>query len=245
MNERILNVSFNKNYNYLIVHQITDNNKDVYKKFVESLCSFSNIEYVQSFDIGLSKSRNLALDISKGKHVWIMDDDTIILNGVYEKISQHIEKYDFLSIDFLSNENEVKTVRECNLNLFNSASVSSIQMILSRKIVESKIRFNENFGLGTLQPSGEEYIFTSEVLKYGFNGIQLDFAGCIHPDITSGQDFYSTPMLLKTKFMMFEQIFGRYGMILSLAFIIKKSFTLLKKGRFLNSLYQFKYTYFK
>jgi len=245
MNGRILNVDINENYNYLIVHQITDGNEDAYQEYINSLETLNDIEYIQSFDVGLSKSRNLALDSSRAEHVWIMDDDTKIFDDCYDNISQYIGLYDFLSIDFLSSAYDVKNTKSCNLNIINSAGVCSIKMILSRKIVDSKIRFNENFGLGSQYPSGEEYIFISEIIKRGFKGYQLDFPGCIHPDETSGQDFFSSDILLKTKFMMFDKVFGSYGMIFSMLFLLKKSLLLFRHKRFLNSINVFKSNYFK
>lgn len=242
MDERLLKIDFNNSYNYLIIHQITDGKEEEYQNYINKMNS--NIKYIQSFTTGLSKSRNLALDNSRGDILWIMDDDTVILDGCYNKVVSYFQDYDFLSINYVSNLAELSNVSEKKLNLFNSGDVSSIKMLLSRKVVESNIRFDEDFGLGTKNPSGEEYIFISELLKHKFKGYAINQVGCIHPEDSSGKVFYSTSELLKTKFLMFDKVFGSFGIIFSSLFIFKKFFVLFKNKSILKCIRVFIVHYF-
>lgn len=239
LNDGLFNCEFRKDYNYLVIHQI-NNGKD-YSQYISTFPS--NVRYITSFDLGLSKSRNLALEHTTADYLWIMDDDVLIHDRAYPYFNNIIDKYpdygmyvvshSHLDIEFLSGD------KYQILTEISAANVSSIDMIINRSLCGS-IRFNEKFGLGTDFPSGEEYIFTCNLLSAGHKVLKSRTVCTYHPLISSGQDFYSTPNKLKAKLEMFKAATGLLkGYIYYFAFIIKKAKLIIRNRAFYNVLKSF------
>lgn len=239
LNAGIYNIIFRDDYNYLVIHQIIDGQD--YSNFTSKLPS--NVRYVASYEKGLSKSRNLALEHTKADYLWIMDDDVLIHDRAYPHFNYLIKEYpdygmyvvshSHLDIEFLSG------VKYQTLTDISAANVSSIDMIINRSLCGS-LRFNEKFGLGTDFPSGEEYIFTCNLLSTGKKVLKSRMVCTYHPLISSGQDFYSTPNKLKAKFEMFKAATGLLkGSIYYFAFIIKKSNLIIRNRAYYNVLKSF------
>lgn len=233
LNDGINGVRINENFHYLIIHQVTNGNEKKYLDFFHAnLCS-DNIRYLQSNTIGLSKSRNIAIDNARGDILWIMDDDTEILDSAYDlivdqfRIGHQVVILNFLRTDISLNKTLFK---KHYFNLINAAKISSINICFTSEIISKGFRFDEEFGLGTNSPSGEEYIFVTDIIRSKIPVYQSDVIGCIHRDITSGVDFYTTKNKLESKFKMFKRIFGMFGGFLSFVFLLKKSTVLYKSG---------------
>ncbi|MEQ5621903.1 MULTISPECIES: glycosyltransferase family A protein [Providencia] len=241
LNDGIHKIHFNPKFNYLIVHQI-NNNKD-YSHY-ERLIKLKNIRYIKSHSIGLSKSRNLAIKNSDADYIWIMDDDVKIDDNAYDdffKIINSNTKFDMLILSHssTSRSHNNKAYSLSSINRYNAMSVSSIDMLLNRKsIIDNKILFNENFGLGTNLPSGEEFIFTTQMLKKKLKIYKTNIIFSYHPPIASGHDFYSDNRKLKAKLAMFTITYGEtIGRFLFLCFIIKKIKILMKKRKILSAIH--------
>ena len=236
LNDGINNIKLSGEYKYCIIHQVT--NGKCYSSNVDRIKAEYDVRYVFLNIPGLSISRNLAVDESICDYIWIMDDDVEIFEDSKYRIDELIQKYP--SVDaFILNHSTDKTQRFCskkirNLNYLSAASVSSIDILLKRSsIVENDIRFDERFGLGTELPSGEEYIFITDMLKKGLTILQTNIVVSYHPPVTSGQDFYSTPNKINAKKEMFKRVFSggfMFRLFLTL-FIIKKSFVLIKNKK--------------
>lgn len=89
LNSGIYKIKFRSDCRYLLIHQIT--NGQNYSDFVRSLPS--NVRYIESNEIGLSKSRNLAIENAKSDYLWIMDDDVDIYDEALSYIYRLITKY--------------------------------------------------------------------------------------------------------------------------------------------------------
>ncbi len=55
-----------------------------------------------------------------------------------------------------------------NISLRNSLKISSIEIFVSKSIINTGILFDERFGLGTKYPSGEENIFLFDIINQGY-----------------------------------------------------------------------------
>lgn len=228
LNDGIKNIEIRQDYNYLIVHQVTDGND--YSRLSSSLPD--NVRYIISYDKGLSKSRNLALDNTIADYVWIMDDDVSIREGAYSHIMSLCESYPDCGMLVVSHSHELIDYLPGNrykyLSDVSAANVSSIDMIINMKACKA-VRFDERFGLGSEYPSGEEYIFTCNIISAGYKVIKSRFVCAYHPPLSSGQDFYSTANKLKAKLEMFKVANGvMKGYVYYLAFLIRKANVLLK-----------------
>ncbi|OWU89270.1 MULTISPECIES: glycosyltransferase family 2 protein [unclassified Flavobacterium] len=152
-------------YSHFSTFQILIVNQTQNEKILTS--SYSNIRVINSFEKGLAKSRNLALENAVGKILVIADDDIVYQEGFINKIINAYHKFpeaaviNFSAIN--SNENLIKkypSYPKSNLNTFDILNTSSIEMTLNKSIIdEAKIQFDENFGLGGIFEMGEEAVF--------------------------------------------------------------------------------------
>ncbi|MEX9786623.1 glycosyltransferase family 2 protein [Providencia manganoxydans] len=235
MNDGIFKINYHPDFSYILIHQI--NNKKDYSSVVHSLKK--NVKYYSSNEVGLSKSRNLAIEKSDAEYIWIMDDDVIIDNDALSGLNRLINSdlnFDMMVLSHTFKCCGSKSLSKMNkiskISKISAMSVSSIDMFIKRKsIVDKNLSFNENFGLGTKYPSGEEFIFTTQLLKSGLHVLKTNDIFSYHPPVASGNDFYSTPNKLKAKLKMFSVCYGNIiGRALYLLFIIKK-IKLLKKHK--------------
>ncbi|HHJ1257714.1 TPA: glycosyltransferase, partial [Proteus mirabilis] len=124
----------------------------------------SNVRYISTNTVGLSKSRNIGLNNAQGEYIWIMDDDVIILDSSLGEFDKMINTYQNIDMYVVRYTNKLPFEKGKGkgkgkgkvINRFTAMSISSINMIIRRKSL-GMIRFNECFGLGSTYPSGEEY----------------------------------------------------------------------------------------
>jgi glycosyltransferase involved in cell wall biosynthesis len=176
-------------FQILIVNQTQENNLLV--------SDFPTVRVINSFEKGLSRSRNLALKNAKGKIVLIADDDEVFKKGFDTTIIQAHNQYNnkavisfciekpngFLFKKYLSNA-------KMNLSLMELFNVLSIEISLNKSILdELGVLFDENFGLGSKFEMGEEAIFLSDIK---FKMDQIAFVPSIiatHSEISSIDKF--------------------------------------------------------
>lgn len=242
LNDGLHSIKFNKDFKYLIIHQVSENHDlTKYESFLQEIKDV-NFRYIRDFNTGLSRSRNIGLSNSKADYVWIMDDDVVILDGIKSNIIDYIENKssDILILNYTNDINLVRTdLIEKKLGYISSATVSSINMLIKLESVKD-VRFDENFGLGTKYPSGEEYIFCCDMLKRGKEVYQTNLVASYHPIYTSGSDFYSSPNKLAAKKKMFIRCHGKlYGTAFYMMFLTKKIKVLIKNKAFKNVINSF------
>ena len=151
------------NFQILIVNQT-----QVGKK-LES--EYANIRVINSFEKGLSKSRNLALENAVGKILVITDDDVVYQQGFITKIINAYNQFpDAAAINFCAVKSDGNLMKKypnrskTNLNAFDVFNTSSIEMTLNRTILDkTKVKFDEDFGLGGIFEMGEEAIFLFDI----------------------------------------------------------------------------------
>lgn len=220
------------NAEYVIVHQ-RPNEGD--PKVISSLKERHDIIYVPLDSSGLSVSRNTAINKCGGDYIFILDDD------VFFSFDSMMMVVDLMSKDnvdigtYYHKYTNGKTTKNKEYsfshNMFNIANPSSIDICLKREsIVASGVLFDEDFGLGTSYPSGEEMIFLSDCIKSGLKLKRYPTEICIHPPVTSGSDFYSTKEKILAKKAMFKRVYGQLGGIMFILFILKKYPAAYKAG---------------
>lgn len=235
LNSGLFNISYDNKFSYLIVHQVNDGKKNSYQSHIENLKSDASLDlkYLQSDSLGLTFSRNLCLQnaAEDADYYWIMDDDVMLHPDAYNRLSKGLlgkysDKYlvDVFIVNHSSNIND-KVIGQCHFhNFITAASIASIDIIFSRDVLHCGVIFNSNFGLGSRYPSGEEYIFITDLMKLKYSVYQSDMVVSYHPPLASGLDFYTSPLKLVAKKKMFIRIFGDYlGFFLYFLFILKKS----------------------
>ena len=176
-------------FSILIINQTSENNLLV--------SNFPSVRVINSFEKGLSKSRNLALKNAIGKIVIIADDD-LVYKKDFEKaivqahhrlgekavISFCIEKPNGLLFKkYLAN---TKT----NLSLMELFNVLSIEISINKSVFDAlQVQFDQDFGLGSTFEMGEEAIFLSDLKE---QNQQIGFVPSIiatHSEISSNEKF--------------------------------------------------------
>jgi len=217
------NTEYYKTINYLIINQILDNS-DIKNK--ENIYSYK--------DKGLSKSRNIAISKSSSEICLISDDDVRFKDDIEIIITEAFKnnpKVDIITFQIQTpNKQPYKSYK---VNSFYHTKktimgVSSIEIAFRRKeIINNKIQFDENFGLGTKYPTGEEIIFLSDALNKGLKILYIPIPIVIHPIESSGKN-YDNDKLIMAKGAMFYRLFGFFGYPISVLFTLKKATYSLK-----------------
>ncbi len=155
--------------NTVVINQCNHNNQ------TEIRHNQHKIRWINNFERGLSKSRNLAIKNSDGDICMIADDDLIYVDDYVEKVKAQFDKYpnaDIITFQVEGIEEKFKDyhteVRP--LNYLTSMKVSSVEIAFKRdSIISNKIKFDENFGAGARFQMGEENIFLTQCLKKGLS----------------------------------------------------------------------------
>ena len=172
-------------FSILIVNQTEEN------KLLVS--DFPSIRVINSFEKGLSKSRNLALKNAIGKIVLIADDDVIYMNDFDTKIIQAYNQYDNKAVISFCIEKPNGLLfkkylpnAKKNLSLMELFNVLSIEISLNKLILDKLgITFDENFGLGSEFQMGEEAVFLSDIKNKNQQIAFVPSVIVIHSEISS------------------------------------------------------------
>lgn len=146
------------NYNILIINQ---------SKTTTLLSELPSVRVINTPAVGLSRSRNLAIENAIGKILIIADDDVIYQNDLIEKIITAYNKFDKATIiNFCAIKEKGVSLKKypgvskLQLNAFEIFNISSVEMTINKEKLDSTgIRFDENFGLGSSFELGEEAVF--------------------------------------------------------------------------------------
>lgn len=216
--------------NVLIVVQ---GNAEGYQEFDQDT---QTIRIIFTKERGVSRSRNLGLNYCASKYAYIMDDDVLLDTNAIRVL---VEKMEVDGVDLAT----CKYIKESGTypkryletgfshTLFSAAKVSSIEICLKVDVIRNLgIKFDECFGLGTNLPSGEEYIFVTDCIKAGLNVKYYPVLIGVHPEFTSGLDFYTENNKVIAKREMFKRIFGKKYIFFIIVFWLKKFYIAFKAG---------------
>lgn len=236
-NKKIFNLNIPSehiNVHYVVVHQIYD--PDCNGDIPDSIKNRKDVLYKRLNFAGLSASRNFGLLKAKTKYAYLMDDDVNFdIDSMIHLIEiMENERLDVATCKFvLENSKWPKKYPDKSFyhNLFTAAKVSSIEICVNVEAIRnSQVSFDENFGLGSKYPSGEEYIFISDCIKKSLSVCYVPVVTGIHPVLRSGDDFFSSKEKILAKREMIKRIFGYFGFLFLIAFWMKKSVLVFKKG---------------
>lgn len=151
--------------NCLIINQTKKNYEE----------NFDNdIRMISVNEVGLSKSRNKAIENSKAEICVLADDDLVYVDNFDEIIENSFNENQDIDILCFCVEGINKKFKnyhklEKRLNFITSMKVSSVEIAFKRKsIINNNIRFDEKFGSGSKEyKMGEENIFLAQCLKKG------------------------------------------------------------------------------
>lgn len=176
-------------FSILIVNQTDENNLLV--------SGYPTIRVINSFEKGLSKSRNLALKNAIGKIILIADDDVVYKKDFDSAIVQAYNQYGNKAVISFCIEKPNGLLfkkyfpkAKMNLGLMELFNVLSIEISLNKSVLDKiGVKFDENFGLKSAFEMGEEAIFLSDI-KNKFQ--QITFVPSViasHPEVSSTDKF--------------------------------------------------------
>lgn len=189
--ERIFkNMEYDKVY-YTCINQCYDIPPDNISISAENKTVYSESQK------GLSKSRNLAIKRSKQEICVVADDDLVYLSDCVEKIIGEYEKDKELDVAIFQvitpEGGPYKNYKSNSFRLkkaWDQYRVSSVEITFRReRIIEKKIRFNENLGLGAKYTSGEEALFIHDCVKNGLKVKYFPIPIVEHPKESSGKTY--------------------------------------------------------
>jgi glycosyl transferase family 2 len=193
-----------------------------------------DILVISEKEVGLSRSRNQAIINSNRDICHFSDDDLKYVADfklIVEMAYSENPEADIIVFQILANDSEKYNdgekykdygTKKKWLSIMDVAKVSSVEITFKRKsILSKKINFDENFGLGTNFPTGEEFIFLTDAIKKGLKILYLPIPIVIHPLESSGKNF-NNKKLIEAKGAMLYRIFGLSGYIFLFFFSLKK-----------------------
>jgi len=154
---------------YKVSHQIT-NDKD-YRQIYKKYANRQDVKIVVHYTKGLSKNRNYLLEISNADIGVIMDDDIKLIPNIYEVLfNAFISNPQADIITFQTSQTNNTYNRDKKYSpipykhtLKSIASVSSIEIAFKVDTIrQHNLYFDERFGLGSIYPMGEEFIWLSD-----------------------------------------------------------------------------------
>jgi hypothetical protein len=155
------------NYHILIINQTT---KD---KLLTS--QYPNIRVINTFETGLSKSRNLAIRNAKGHICLIADDDVKYKLGFKDLILDAYKEFsnaDIVTFQMIDDSGRLYNNYPDVLK-HNKKSVHTVNSVViafkTYSLKLNNISYNEHFGLGSKFQTADEYVFLRNALKKRLN----------------------------------------------------------------------------
>ncbi|MBA6409111.1 MULTISPECIES: glycosyltransferase [unclassified Pseudoalteromonas] len=145
------------------------------------------VKVIKTTESGLSRSRNMLIENSQSKWLWIQDDDIELEFEALDKLVYILQNSnnDLHFIKIKSLEDHSKFYKDYAFHrshkLTNSLKISSIEIIVRREFVNANnIKFDTNLGLGTQLPCCEENKFILDLFKANAKVSYLGLATCYH-----------------------------------------------------------------
>lgn len=196
------------------------------------ISDYENVRVINSYEKGLSKSRNLAVKNIARKVALIADDDVIFIPDFDSKIleaHQRNTNYSIICFQTLTNENQPYISyrkEEFWMKEKDFGDVLSIELSFKPENLRNKnIIFNEYFGLGAKFQDAESLFF---LRRANYNQLKVLFCPeniVIHKAFSSSDDVASDRLI-------YAKMAGFYKRYNSGAyfFLVKFVFFLLRKG---------------
>ena len=188
-----------------------------------------NINLINVNEIGLSKSRNLAIANAKADICLLADDDIVYENN-FESIiinafnlNPSADIITFKMNDFKGNSFKdypiIKKHNKKSLSFVNSVVIA----FRRNSIISNKVFFDENFGLGSTFQTADEYVFLRNALNLNLNIVFHNEVILSHPVDSSGKDVASDRILFAK-----GALFYKYYNVLSFLKLIHYLYLMFK-----------------
>ena len=195
-----------------------------------------NYRCISTQEIGLSKSRNMAIQNAKEDICLFADDDVILEDQAEQVINQAYHTYldaDIICffIESLNANRKIKKMKNRKVGFLKTMRIASFQITFKRKkILEKGLQFDEEFGAGSKWDHGEEAIFLCDCLR---QGLKIQY---IDKKIGKVEQKESTWYKGFTKDFLYKQGAIFYRMLPCWYFFLILQFAIRKKKQYCNFL---------
>ncbi len=184
-----------------------------------------DVTVVTLHTVGLSHSRNAALDQASGSLLLFSDDDIALKMAGILALKRQLEQSPDLALirgwraEHLGQQSQSR--RAQRLSLLNAGRVCAPElMIRTAPFRAAALRFDPRFGLGGRHGLGEEFIFVTDALKAGLRGLTVPVVTGSHPGASTG-DHWQDPALIYARQMVLQRVFGRWAPVARLGYGIR------------------------
>lgn len=186
-----------------------------------------DIEVLLLDSIGLTKSRNAIIGACKTSYLLLSDDDQGydiegIWSGVRRLHGQPRLAVVTGQIETPEGEPRIPYPKEEQVHTWRSQlTVGSIEMMLNIKHpIFKRLRFRENFGLGTALPASEECLFLNDIRTANAKALYLPIPFAIHPKDSSGENLSAER--IKARGASFNIMFSYWGLLLLIPYALRQ-----------------------
>ena len=177
--------------------------------------------------LGLSRSRNIAIEKSKCDFIWFLDDDVVLNSNCIINLKKYLEFNKYVSLftvrmSFLDDSPYKNYTNKKILGRLGSLKVSSVELVVAKEFVlKNNIRFNEGLGLGSKFPSTEENVFYLDI--FDKDGLIIHFPEFLlkHEFINRKEAHFSNISILKAKGMFCFRYGGILGFLIFIYYLVK------------------------
>ncbi len=177
--------------------------------------------------IGAAKSRNIILSEASGNILFFGDDDMRWVQQGMGEVIHHFSCNDDVDLVLGQTIDENSILRKRyfrskrRLSRFNSAKAATYEIAIRTESFRSKdIIFDENFGAGTENYLGDEYIFIANACSKGLSCEFIPSIVAIHSSDSSGTRFGTTEDA-RVRSLVFQKVFGSVAPLARLGFVLK------------------------
>ncbi len=181
----------------------------------DGMVASGDVRLVRLQTTGVATSRNAAMDCASRELLQFADDDgEVVPDGVTR------------AIEFLRSNPDVSFVagrtvdergglrkryprRRRRLRRWNSAKIGTVElMVRVDAFRRAGVRFDEDFGAGTPNHLGDEWVFVSDAIAAGLVGYALPYTIASNRSTSSGLDYDGTAQA-RARARAFSRVFGR------------------------------------
>ncbi len=192
----------------------------------------SSVQVINSFEKGLSVSRNLALQNTDKKLCLLADDDIVYQTDFVDKVLTAFNQNPDAALITFRTLNEkgqpfkkYPSIRKTRLSSLDILSIMSVEMVLNTALLkEASLEFDTRFGLGTDLPLGEEAILVKQLQARGKKVVMEPQAINSHPSYSSSETISNTKKYF-TLGAVYTAVFGggyKFWIVLKLFFDVKQ-----------------------
>lgn len=184
------------------------------------------VEELQS--VGVAKSRTRVIWLAGSEYLVFADDDIEFSETGLQDAINYLDNHSKLSLLLAQAQDPSGRLRKRypkaakKLGLFNSARAATYEMIIRVDAIRQfGVVFDENFGAGSENYLGDEYIFIADLLRAGGKAEFVPITIATHPEISSGSG-WGTDRDRMARAKVFSRVFGALAPIVRLAFGLRR-----------------------